>query len=188
MKIAFFASGRGSNVKAILDQTDRGEIEPVCLVCDQEEAPVIDLAKVANLPIFVLSSSGRSRRDWEDQVLEYLSQFDIDYIVLAGFMRLLTEEFIDHYPKRILNIHPSLLPKYPGIHSIQEVYQAKESETGVSIFYVDEGMDTGDLIAQEKIKINSNWQLADLEEAVHKLEHQMYSQVLMDLKERMEND
>lgn len=190
MKIALFASGTGSNVKAILDNIhsmDLG-ILPQCLVCDRVGAPVIQLANEYNLPVFVLSSQKLSRSEWEVQVLDYLSQFDIDYIILAGFMRLLTKHFIDAYRGRILNIHPSLLPKYPGTQSIKKAYEAKDNKAGVTIFYVDEGMDTGKIIAQESINVDPNWTLADLEKAIHSLEHLMYTQALIDLKERREDD
>lgn len=180
MNIALFASGNGSNVETILSQIQQNNlpINPVCLVCNNPDAKVIERAKKYDVPVFVESSKGQSRAEWEKSVLEYLEPLEIDYIVLAGFMRLLSEGFLAHYSKQVLNIHPSLLPKYPGIHSIEEAYETGESETGVTIFYVDEGVDTGQIIRQESLAINPNWTLEELEEAVHQLEHYLYIDVL----------
>lgn len=183
MNIALFASGRGTNVQAILDQTkpDHVPVQAQCLVCNDPEAPVIGLAEEYGLPILVLDSKGISRTDWEREVLAYLSQYEIDYIVLAGFMRLLSPSFIDHFKDRILNIHPSLLPKYPGTKSIEEAYDNQEKETGVTIFFVDDGVDTGQIIDQRRIKLDPAWSLADLEDQIHRVEHEMYTQVLTQL-------
>ncbi|EKU92910.1 Phosphoribosylglycinamide formyltransferase [Alloiococcus otitis] len=189
MNIALFASGRGSNVQAILDQTqpDHVPVQAQCLVCNDPDAPAIDLAKDYSLPCLVLPSKGISRSDWEAEVLAYLSQYEIDYIVLAGFMRLLSPNFIDHFKDRILNIHPSLLPKYPGTKSIEEAYDNQEKETGVTIFYVDAGVDTGRIIDQRRVKLDPDWSLADLEDQIHRVEHEMYTQVLIQLAQEGED-
>lgn len=189
MNIALFASGRGTNVQAILDQIrpDHVPVQAQCLVCNVQDAPVIDLAKDYGLPLLVLDSKGVSRTDWEREVLAYLSQYEIDYIVLAGFMRLLSPSFIDHFKDRILNIHPSLLPKYPGTKSIEEAYDNQEKETGVTIFYVDDGVDTGQIIDQRRVKVDPAWSLADLEDQVHRVEHEMYTQVLIQLAQEGED-
>ena len=189
MNIALFASGRGSNVQAILDQIrpNHVPVQAQCLVCNVQDAPVIDLAKDYGLPILVLDSNGISRTDWEREVLAYLSQYEIDYIVLAGFMRLLSPSFIDHFKDRILNIHPSLLPKYPGTKSIEEAYDNQEKETGVTIFYVDDGVDTGQIIDQRSVKVDPSWSLTDLEDQIHRVEHEMYAQVLIQLAQEGED-
>ena len=189
MNIALFASGRGTNVQAILDQIrpDHVPVQAQCLVCNVQDAPVIDLAKDYGLPLLVLDSKGVSRTDWEREVLAYLSQYEIDYIVLAGFMRLLSPSFIDHFKDRILNIHPSLLPKYPGTKSIEEAYDNQEKETGVTIFYVDDGVDTGQIIDQRRVKVDPAWSLADLEDQIHRVEHEMYTQVLIQLAQEGED-
>ncbi len=189
MNIALFASGRGTNVQAILDQIrpDHVPVQAHCLVCNVQDAPVIDLAKEYGLPLLVLDSKGVSRTDWEREVLAYLSQYEIDYIVLAGFMRLLSPSFIDHFKDRILNIHPSLLPKYPGTKSIEEAYDNQEKETGVTIFYVDDGVDTGQIIDQRRVKVDPAWSLADLEDQIHRVEHEMYTQVLIQLAQEGED-
>ena len=189
MNIALFASGRGTNVQAILDQIrpDHVPVQAQCLVCNVQDAPVIDLAKDYGLPLLVLDSKGVSWTDWEREVLAYLSQYEIDYIVLAGFMRLLSPSFIDHFKDRILNIHPSLLPKYPGTKSIEEAYDNQEKETGVTIFYVDDGVDTGQIIDQRRVKVDPAWSLADLEDQIHRVEHEMYTQVLIQLAQEGED-
>lgn len=183
MNIALFASGNGSNVEAILSQIEQHQlpINPVCLVCNNPDARVIERVKPYHIPVFVQSTKDLTRAEWEQLVIDYLEPLKVDYIVLAGFMRLLTEDFLARYPEQVLNIHPSLLPKYPGIHSIKDAYEADETETGVTIFYVDEGVDTGQIIHQEALTIDPDWTLEELEEAVHQLEHHLYIEVLKTL-------
>ena len=99
-------------------------------------------------------------------------------IVLAGYMRFIGKVLLEAYPKRIINIHPAYLPNFPGAHGIRDAYEAKVSFTGVTVHYVDEGVDTGEIIHQEKIDIDPSWSLDTLEEHVHALEYQMFPGVI----------
>mgnify|MGYP000040163105 FL=1 len=109
-------------------------------------------------------------------------------IVLAGYMRFIGKVLLEAYPKRIINIHPAYLPNFPGAHGIRDAYEAKVSFTGVTVHYVDEGVDTGEIIHQEKIDIDPSWSLDTLEEHVHALEYQMFPGVIQTVCEQIERE
>lgn len=186
MNIALFASGNGSNVQAIIDRVEAGELDVnlAALVCDRPKAKVIERAEQANIPALVASPKHfETREDWELHVIDFLHDQQVDFIVLAGFMRLLKAPLLREFPNRIINIHPSYLPDFPGMNSIQDAYDAKVAETGVTVFYVDEGIDTGKIIAQERIEINPEWSLETLETAVHEVEHRLYPAVIQNIQQ-----
>ena len=107
-------------------------------------------------------------------------------IILAGYMRFIGEELLTHYPRRIINIHPAYLPAFPGAHGIRDAYEAKVPYTGVTVHYVDEGIDTGDIIAQKKLAIDPAWSLETLETHVHALEYELFPQVVKQICEEIE--
>lgn len=177
MNIALFASGNGSNVQAIIDAAQNGIITDKihCLVCDNPNAFVIERAKAAQLKVLVLSPKDcESRQHWEEEILEFLQDNNVDFVVLAGFMRIIGETLLKHFQQRIVNIHPSLLPAFPGRRSIEEAFEAGVDVTGVTIHYVDSGIDTGEIIVQESIEIKTSWSLDELEDQIHAIEHRIY--------------
>lgn len=190
MRLALFASGTGSNVQAILESVTEGRLkaEVACLVCDQPQAKVIEKARQAGLPYLVLTPKEcPNRESWERQILNFLIKYDVDLVILAGFMRIIGHVILSAYPKKVLNIHPSLLPEFPGRLGIKEAYEAKVKETGVTIHYVDEGIDTGEIIAQEKLTIPSDWTLDQLETAIHRIEHELYPATIQTVIEKGTN-
>jgi len=185
MNIALFASGNGSNAQAIIDAVKAGELDAdiSCLICDQPAAYVITRGKKENIPVLVSSPKDfESREEWERHVIDYLKNKGVELIVLAGFMRLLKKPMLQAFPNKIVNIHPSLLPDFPGKNGIKDAYEAGAKKTGVSVFYVDEGMDTGRIIAQEPIDVDPTWSLFELEQAIHQVEHRLYPAVLQKLQ------
>jgi len=185
MNIALFASGNGSNVQAIIDTVKAGELDADIsyLICDQPGAYVIERGKKENIPVLVSSPKDfESREEWERHVIDYLKKKGVELIVLAGFMRLLKKPMLQAFPNKIINIHPSLLPAFPGKNGIKDAYEAGVKKTGVSVFYVDEGMDTGRIIAQEPIDVDPAWSLEELEQAIHQVEHRLYPAVLQKLQ------
>jgi phosphoribosylglycinamide formyltransferase-1 len=110
--------------------------------------------------------------------LNELKRFDVEWVILSGFMRILGTEFLSKYNNKVINIHPSLLPKYPGLQAIQKAFQNVESETGVTVHYVNEGVDTGSIILQEKVTITPEDTLESLEKKVHQVEHQLYPKAI----------
>lgn len=183
MRLALFASGNGSNVKAIIQAVNSGQISATiaCIVCDEPAAYVIERAKQADITCFVLARDTLSRQEWEEQVIHYLTEKQVDFIVLAGFMRIIGNTLLHTYPQKIINIHPSLLPQFPGKQSIKDAFDAGVKQTGVTIHWVDSGIDTGDIIAQQALDIQPSWTLAELETAIHTIEHQLYPKTIQEI-------
>ncbi|WP_334328507.1 phosphoribosylglycinamide formyltransferase [Companilactobacillus sp. HBUAS59699] len=184
MKVAIFASGNGTNFDAIANSQELKEagLKIEILVCDQPNAPVISKAKDLKIPVFVNELKNYpSRKLYEQKIIEKLASYDLDYIFLAGYMKVVTSELLNRYPNKIINIHPSLLPKFSGLDAIQRAFDSSEKETGVTIHYIDEGVDTGPVIRQEKIAILPSDSVDSLEERIHQKEHEMYIKVILDL-------
>lgn len=184
MRVAVFASGNGSNFQALVEAQRKNsfDYDVVCLIVDKDNIGAIERAKNLNIPYQVfIPKEYDSKQAYEKAIASYLSAEDIDALVLAGYMRIVGDTLLRAYPNKIINIHPSLLPKFPGRHGIKDAYNADVHETGVTVHYVDEGIDTGKIIAQESITIGYNESLDSLEERIHKVEHQLYPQVIQQL-------
>ena len=181
MKLAIFASGTGSNVMAILKAIEEERItaQAVALVCDNPQAKVLE--KVKDYQIDCLVSQPKdfpTRIDWENKIVAFLKDREVDLIVLAGFMRIIGQPLLKAYPKRILNIHPSLLPAFPGRHGIRDAFEAGVTETGVTIHFVDQGIDTGEIIAQKSLPLQEDLSIEELESKIHAIEHDLYPKVI----------
>lgn len=170
--LAVFASGRGSNFVALADRL-RGHARHriAALVCDVPGAPVLDRALDAGVPTLLAPYRGRKREDVEREMLAALAEFRVDLVALAGFMRLLTPYFLSRFPGPVLNLHPSLLPKYPGTRGIEESYRSADRELGISVIRVDEGVDTGPVLLQRSFTRSGTESLEEVERRIHDLEH-----------------
>jgi phosphoribosylglycinamide formyltransferase 1 len=189
--IAIFASGSGTNFQAIVDAVKNGIVPArvALLVCDKPGAKVIERAERERIPTFVFSPKDyNSKAEFEQAILAELRKHEIEFIALAGYMRLIGPTLLDAYEGKIVNIHPSLLPAFPGKDAIGQAYRAGVKITGVTIHYVDEGMDTGPIIAQRAIAIHEGESLAQLEERIHEVEHELYPAVLKTLLEHDRKD
>ncbi|MBA2876840.1 phosphoribosylglycinamide formyltransferase [Thermaerobacillus caldiproteolyticus] len=185
-RIAIFASGSGTNFQAIVDAARKGDLQAKVslLVCDRPGAKVIERAKQEHIPSFVFRPKDyASKADFEQEILTQLKEKEVEFIVLAGYMRLIGPTLLAAYEGKIVNIHPSLLPAFPGKDAIVQAYRAGVKITGVTVHYVDEGMDTGPIIAQRAIPIHEGESLEQLETRIHELEHQLYPSVLKTLLE-----
>lgn len=182
--IAVFASGNGSNFQAILDATKSGELNAKIqlLVCDRQSAYCIQRADEANIPSFVFTAKQyESKEQYESEIISHLKELNVEFIILAGYMRLIGPTILDAFPGKIVNIHPSFLPLFPGKDAIGQALLANVESTGVTVHYVDEGMDTGPIIAQEKIIIDKGETKESLEQKVHDIEHVLYVDTLKKL-------
>ncbi|MBO0477491.1 phosphoribosylglycinamide formyltransferase [Vagococcus sp. DIV0080] len=192
MRIAVFASGSGSNFQAIVESFQKQDIpgELACLFCDQPNAYVIERAKKENIPYFILAKQPtQTKSDYELQLIHLLRTEQIDLVVLAGYMKILGPDFLAAYPNRVLNLHPSLLPKFPGKQGIKDAYDSLETETGITIHLVDSGVDTGPIIFQKKLKRVKGESLEELEQRIHELEHRYYPKVIGEfIREIVVND
>ncbi|ATH07812.1 hypothetical protein BIY24_07575 [Halobacteriovorax marinus] len=149
--IAIFASGRGTNALNIVNFVEQNcsGLRVVCLICDLDDAPVLNLLRGRGVDLRVISSKGLSKEEHEQRIWSALDSFNIDWILLAGYMRILSKEFIAKGIP-IVNIHPSLLPLYPGLHSYKKSFESRDEFSGATIHLVDEGVDTGAIILQKK--------------------------------------
>ena len=183
-KIAIFASGTGSNFEAVTKACQEGIINAKVsfLVCDQPEALVVSKAKRLNVETLTFSPKEyESKEAYEEAILVQLQKHKVELLVLAGYMRLIGKTLLEAYPDKIVNIHPSLLPEFPGMNSIKRAFESGVKETGITVHYVDSGIDTGPIIAQRVVVIDENDSLERLEEKMHKVEHELYVRVLKEL-------
>ncbi|WP_078382292.1 phosphoribosylglycinamide formyltransferase [Sutcliffiella halmapala] len=183
-RIAIFASGSGSNFQAIVDACQQGRLDatPALLICDKPKALVIQRAEAANIPSFVfVPKNYESKEQFESDILLQLKEHEIDFIVLAGYMRLIGSKLLSAFKGRIVNIHPSLLPAFPGLDAIGQAVKYGVKVTGVTIHFVDEGMDTGPIIAQASIEVNSTDTAETLQKRIHEIEHDFYPTTLQQL-------
>jgi len=186
MRIAVFASGNGSNFQAIAEAIASKQVDAtICfLFCDNPKAYAVDRAKKIGVPYTVFSPKNYdSRVAYETELLEQLEKKDVDLVVLAGYMRIIGPTLLTAYANRILNIHPSLLPGFPGKSSIRDAFEANEKKTGVTVHFIDEGVDTGPIIAQEEVAILPEDTLDSLEAKIHQVEHRLFPQVIQKLIE-----
>lgn len=186
-RLAVFASGTGTNFsalqEAIVDKDLPAEI--VLVVVDHQDAPVIERAAKWNIPVFkVRYPSYESKAAAEQAIVTELQAHQVDGILLAGYMRILTETLLSAFPQKIVNLHPALLPKFPGRHSILDAYEAGVRQTGVTVHFIDNGIDTGPAIAQQAVPRLPEDSLEDLTERIHAVEHELYPAVLADLLEK----
>jgi phosphoribosylglycinamide formyltransferase-1 len=181
-RLAVFASGRGSNfiaIAAALEAAGRHAIE--FLLCDVEGAPVLKRARELGIPTFSIDYAGLERQVVEKKIVRHLERRQVDLVALAGFMRLLTPYFIDAFKGPIINLHPSLLPKYPGTRAIEESYRSEDRELGISVIRIDAGVDTGPVLAQQSFTRNGSESREEIEARIHSLEHEMLPRVLLGL-------
>ncbi len=193
--VAVFASGRGTNFAAIIRATKLdpslkdGKVYPLglgkikanlsLLVCDNPKAVAIGRAKRAGIKVALLKREDfANKKDFENKIISHLEENKIDLIVLAGFMRLLSPDFVRKYKGRIINIHPALLPSFKGSEGIKDAFNYGVKVTGVTVHFVDEKMDHGPIILQAPVEIKENDTLDSLEKRIHKLEHRLYPQAI----------
>lgn len=184
IRLAVMASGNGTNFAALLAYIKQAKlpVEIVRLVVDHDDVKVIDLAKEAQVPVFtIIYKDYPNRETAEKQILQQLADDEIDGILLAGYMRILTPQFVKAYPQKIINIHPALLPSFPGRHGIDDAYNYGVKVTGVTIHFVNDGVDSGKIIAQEPVRIEDDDSLDSLEAKIHAVEHKLYPKTLQKL-------
>lgn len=181
LTIGVLISGSGSNLQAIIDQKEKGSlpVEISCVISNKETAYGLERAKKHGIPsYFVNPKEYSTREDHEKVIVSILKEHHVDIIVMAGYMRILTPWIIHEYQNRIINIHPALLPSFPGAHGIQDAFNYGVKYTGVTVHIVNEGVDSGPIIAQSVVSIDQNDTLDTLESKIHQEEHQLYPYVI----------
>lgn len=175
-RIGVLISGSGSNLQSIIDKLHQGpaEIEIALVVSDNPRAYGLKRAEQAGIPTVVIPLGDYNDR--EDHDLAMAAELDnrgVDLVVLAGYMLIVTSAFLDHFPYRVINLHPSLLPAFPGASGIEDAFDYGTGITGVTVHFVDEGCDTGPIILQEVVEIQYNDTVDSLRERIHAVEHQL---------------
>ncbi|MGY0694790.1 phosphoribosylglycinamide formyltransferase [Virgibacillus sp. FSP13] len=181
VKAAVFASGTGSNFQAIMETAMEGKLacDIVLLVCDRPGAEVIEKAKEFGVSTFVFNPKHfPSKEAHEQEVVDKLKFMDVEWIFLAGYMRIIGPTLRNQFEKKIVNIHPSLLPAFPGKDAIGQAFSARAKTTGVTIHYVDAGMDTGPIIAQQEVEILPDDTKEALQEKIQRVEHRLYPEII----------
>lgn len=182
-KFAVFASGSGTNFQAIYDAVQEGKLagEAVLVVTDKPDAFIVERAEKAGIATLAIKpSSFSSKSAYEQAILEKLTELNVEWIVLAGYMRLIGDVLLEAFPNRIINIHPSLLPAFPGKDAIGQAMEHGVKVTGVTVHYVDAGMDTGPIIAQQAVEVVEGDRV-QTEKLIHEVEHALYTKALQQL-------
>ena len=183
-RIAILISGTGGNMEAIISACRHGSLEAETAIVISDNPDAIGLKKAQLQGIKTLAVTygrGISREENEAPILEVLRAERVEWVVLAGFMKILTAEFIRAFPNRIVNIHPSLLPAFPGAHAIRGVLEAAADITGVTVHIVDKYVDHGPIIAQEEVPILPGDTEDTLAARIHAVEHKLYPRTLQQL-------
>lgn len=181
MKIAVFASGTGTNFVKLIEAIENKQVDanPVLLICDQPNAKVIEKAEKLGVKTLVYRPKDfADKATYETEVLSELRAHKVDGIVLAGYMRLIGDVLLNAYGGKIINLHPSLLPSFAGKDAIGQAWEKGVKVTGITIHFVDEGMDTGPIIAQKPYEIKETDTLESLTEEIHKIEHEWYPKIV----------
>ena len=182
-RIAVFASGSGSNFQVIADASISGRLDAdiAAVVTDKPQAYVVERANQAGVPVIALQPKDfPAKADYEAAVLHELEKLQVEWLVLAGYMRLIGETLLSAYPNRIVNIHPSLLPSFPGKDAIGQALAHGVKVTGVTVHYVDAGMDTGKILSQQAVEVVEG-NREETERRIHEVEHQLYTKTLQRL-------
>ena len=186
-KIAFLSSTGGTNLQSFIDARERGELEGIeicCLITDQALCGAAEKARAAKIKVYYFDPKGLTPEVFQQSILDTLDFFEVDLVVLGGFMRILSPSIVEKYKGKIVNVHPSLLPKFGGKMNMsvhQAVLDAGEKETGMTIHKVDEGIDTGEIILQKTVAVDPADTVETLRAKVQGLEKEWYPKVVKEL-------
>ncbi|MEE0776263.1 MAG: phosphoribosylglycinamide formyltransferase [Bacillota bacterium] len=182
-RFVVLASGRGSNFQAILEEVQKGNIngEIVAVISDNHNANALEIAREAGIEAVYGNAKSDEYKDW---LLGTVQSYAPDYVLLAGYMRIVPPEFVSMFPQRIINIHPALLPSFPGLHGQRQALEYGVKITGCTVHYVDEGMDTGKIIAQKAVPVLEDDTEDTLSARILVEEHKLYPAVVKMLAEQ----
>ena len=183
--VAVLISGNGSNLQAIIDKFQKDEFVNVsCVVSNKKDAYGLVRAEKAKIDnYFVDNKNFSSREEFEQAVINILDKYEPDLVVLAGFMRILSELFVNKYKNKLINIHPSLLPKYKGLDTHRKVLENQDDYHGVTVHFVDNTLDGGPILAQTRTPVETQ-DIKELEAKIHELEHEIYPEVIKDIAQK----
>lgn len=175
--VIVLVSGNGSNLQAIIDQIRQGKLHVTlrAVISDRPGAYGLTRARKSDIPTHVIDFKQYSNRaDFDTALMHQIDAYQPDLVVLAGFMRILTPECVQHYLGKMINIHPSLLPRYQGLHTHRRVLEAGDTEHGASVHFVTPELDSGPVILQARVPVSGSDTVESLQQRVHQVEHQIY--------------
>lgn len=183
MRLGVLISGRGSNLKYLLEQQRQGHLpkaEFVCVATNNPAAPGLQWAREAGIPVEVLRSKdfAGTREEYDQQLLEKLAPYNCEALILAGYMRIVSPVLINAFPNRMINLHPALLPSFPGKDGVRQAIEYGVKVTGCTVHFVDAGMDTGPIILQQSLSVNPEDSVETLSARLRPLEHQTLSRAV----------
>ena len=184
IRVGVLASGNGSNFQALVDNlnVDGSPARVVSLISNVETAKVIDRARKANIDSsFVDPKEASSRQAYDEIIAAKLVRQNIDLVCLAGYMRIVSPAFLKHFPNRVINIHPALLPSFPGLHGVRQALAAGVRISGCTVHFVDEGTDTGPIIAQARVRVRGDDTVDSLRARIQAAEHELLPAVVRSL-------
>jgi phosphoribosylglycinamide formyltransferase-1 len=184
LNLGVLVSGNGTNLQAILDAIARGALDARvrCVVSNKGEAGALERARAAGVPaVFISHKAHPTREAFDEAVLAALREHEVDWVVLAGFMRLLTPGFLRAFGGRVVNVHPALLPAFPGVNAVGQALAHGVKVTGCTVHFVDEGVDSGPIIAQRAVVVEDGDDEASLAARIHRAEHELFVSVLSDI-------
>ena len=181
INIGVLVSGRGTNLQAIIEAVEEGRIEGEIsiVVSDNPDAYALKRAKQYNIETqYIDFNKFKNRENYDKKIVEYLKEKKVDLVVLAGYMRILSPYFIRTYKNKIINIHPALLPSFPGLHTQRQAVEYGVKVSGCTVHFVDEGVDSGPIILQKTVEVKDNDTEESLAERILKEEHQIYPRAI----------
>ncbi|WP_311139613.1 phosphoribosylglycinamide formyltransferase [Lancefieldella parvula] len=181
IKLGVLLSGSGTNLQAIIDAIQAGKLDATIelVVSSRPSAYGLKRAEAAGLQTLTLSKETYEDSFVADMVIATeFKRYDVDYVVMAGYMRKVGAPILESFPNRVLNLHPALLPSFRGAHAIQDAYEYGVKVTGVTVHLANADYDCGPIIAQRPVVVEEGWTVDQLEEAIHQVEHQLYPEVL----------
>ena len=183
--VAVLISGNGSNLQAIIDKFQKDEFVNVsCVISNKKDAYGLVRAEKANIDhYFIDNKNFSSREEFEQTIINVLDKYEPNLVVLAGFMRILSELFVNKYQNKLINIHPSLLPKHKGLDTHRKVLENQDDYHGVTVHFVDNTLDGGPILAQTRTPVETQ-DIKELEEKIHELEHKIYPEVIKDIAQK----
>jgi phosphoribosylglycinamide formyltransferase-1 len=175
-RVGVLVSGRGSNLQALIDAARRGDLggEIAVVVSNVEDAVGLERARQAGIPAVFRDHRGKRREAFDAEIVEILGAHRVDLVCLAGFMRLLSPDFVRAFPGRIVNVHPALLPAFPGLDAQRQAWEHGAKVSGATVHLVDEGLDSGPIVAQEAVPVLSGDTAATLAARILEAEHRVY--------------
>ena len=181
-KVAVLISGNGSNLQAIIDEfQSNNNVDVCCVLSNKKEAYGLERASKADIDnYFIDHNQFLSREEFENNLIDTLDKYKPNLVVLAGFMRILSDVFVNKYEGKLINIHPSLLPKYKGLETHRKVLENNDQYHGVTVHFVDNTLDGGPICAQSSLRVETK-DIKKLEDEIHKLEHSIYPEVINEI-------